>query len=144
MHIYDALHIAKTTTPMSRALLVPGSTAQGTRKVKNITLKFINTSLPVPLIFAVVYVPEGIKAESLVLSKGVPTAAVSLYEPAQNAIMHGQFVTEPGSPQVFHSRLARNLQSNDAIWLIFCPLVAIDKEDWDAAIDILCNYAICY
>jgi hypothetical protein len=142
MHIYNALHVNQGDTPMYAFLLVPSSSVQGTRKVKNITLKFISTPLRVPLIFAVVYVPEGVDIERLTLGKGTADAPVSLYEPAQNVIMHGQFVTQALGPQVFHTRLARNLQSNDAIWLLCCPLVATDQ--WDSDIDIICNYAICY
>jgi hypothetical protein len=143
MHIYSNFKVEQSQEPMFYGLLVPGSASQGTRKVKNITLKFISTELKVPLIFAVIYVPEGIEPDKLKLARCAPTQPVSLYEPAQNVIMHGQFVTQASGPQVFHSRLARNLQSNDAIYILFTPLVKYETE-WSADIDILCNYAICY
>jgi hypothetical protein len=92
MHIYDKLEVHNNET-VFHGLLVPASAAQGTRKVTNITLKFISTELIVPLIFAVVYVPEGVEPASLKLSVGTPLKPVSLYEPPQNVIMQGQFVT---------------------------------------------------
>jgi hypothetical protein len=143
-HIYDLLTIIQGQAPTVPALLVPGSNAQGVRKAKNLTVKFVTTTLHVPLIFAVVYVPEGVNPGTLTLSVGTPSAPLSLYEPAQNVIMYGQLVTQPQSPQQFHTRLARNLQSNDSIYLLLRPLVKYDEGQWVVNLDILCNYAICY
>jgi hypothetical protein len=144
MHIYDLLQIQAGQTPTVPALLVPGSAAQGVRKVKNLTVKFVTTTLHVPLIFAVVYITEGVDPHNVTMSAGTPTQPVSLYEPAQNVIMYGQLVTQPQGPQQFHTRLARNLQSNDSIYLLLRPLVKDDEITWTANLDILCNYAICY
>jgi hypothetical protein len=81
--------------------------------------------------------------DQLQLRVGTPINPVSLYEPAQNVLRYGQFVSNATSPQSFHTRLARNLQSNDHIRLLRRPLVAIG-QDWNADIDIVTNFAICY
>ena len=111
--------------------------AQGMRKVKNITLQIICT-LNHPLIWALVYVPQGTNPNQLQF--GSPDEPLSLYEPNQNVIMSG--VTINGSPrQTWRTRLARNLNSGDGITLIFDS--EIDVND-TFAISCTCNYAITY
>jgi hypothetical protein len=88
---------------MTRVLLIPGSTAQNTLKVKNITFKFMSTLLRVPLIFTVIYVPEGSAATSLTVGVGDPDKPVSLYEPIHNVIMQGQSITQSSGSEVFDS-----------------------------------------
>jgi hypothetical protein len=141
-HQYHHLVVPQRQTPVFQALVVAGTAIQGVRKVKNITIRFITTQLQCPLISTVVYIPEGTVTENLTLAVGSLANPTSLYEPAQNVIMYGQFVSNASAPQSFHTRLARNLQSNDHIRLLMRPIVQLEEE-WTAAVDIVTNFAIC-
>jgi hypothetical protein len=143
-HIASHIAYDQADAHLTNALLVAPIAIQGTRKLKNLTIKFISSALAVPLVFAVVYVPEGTVKESMALTGGDAEAGpTSLYEPAQNVMLYGQFVTQATTPQVFHTRLARLLQSGDHIRILFQPVVKYANA-WGADIDLIINYAICY
>jgi hypothetical protein len=78
------------------------------------------------LLWSLVYAPEGTLPAALVQLAGAMAAPMSLYEPNQNVIMSGLIdsTVPPPTPVVAHSRLARNLQSNDSIVMIFTNAVA--------------------
>lgn len=105
----------------------------GTRKAKNFTIRFniyrafdeATESLPVffepgSIIFALVYVPEGnLPSEMNIGTYETPT---SMYDPNQNVICSG--IASGNTPTVVKTRLARNLNSNDQIYLIAQSTIA--------------------
>ena len=107
-------------------VIVPPTEAQGTRKVKNLTVRFllgpaynINKTDPTDrteavgnIQFAVVFVPQGTAPNSLVTG----TQFISLYEPNQNVILSG--VVDNTQTYTFRTRLARNLNSGDCIAIV--------------------------
>ena len=109
-------------------VLIPPTDIQGTRKVKNITLRIgASTTTVTNFIFAVVYVPDGTVPNGLSTSEDENFG--SLYEPNQNVIMSGMFAGQLAvpsetlsdsavSPSTFRSRLARNLNSGDSIVML--------------------------
>lgn len=99
---------------------VPSTTIQGVRKLKNFTLSF-NSDIDTPLLFALVYVPEGTTPQDI--SFGTPDQQgnlipATLYEPNQNVIMSGTLGGPNYAVGRYKSRLARNLNSGDQIFLI--------------------------
>ena len=110
--------------------LVDAAQIQGTRKVKNLALSISSTNpCEVPILCAVVYVPQGTSPSQLNLNAANQKEPNSLYEPNQNVIM--QFVLNPvynagqgTNVQRFKTRLARNLDSGDRIMLICAPAYA--------------------
>lgn len=127
--------------------LVAPAQIQGTRKVKNMTLSVASTGNTVPLLCAVVYVPQGTLASDLTPGPNNLTGA-SLYEPNQNVIM--QFVMNPigqggegSNVQVFRTKLARNLDSGDSIVFVAVP-AASSSTAQNVTIVGTFNYAISY
>lgn len=129
-------------------VLVSPAAIQGTRKVKNMTLSVASTGNTVPMLCAVVYVPQGTDASNLTPGPSGINGA-SLYEPNQNVIM--QFVMNPvlgdntgSNVQVFRTKLARNLDSGDKI--VFIATLANPVSDAATNVRIVgtFNYAISY
>lgn len=93
----------------------------GMRKVKNFTVNF-DTNSEIPFLFALVYVPQGTEPNQLNLatvdSSNNPIAG-SLYEPNQNVILAGSFGGPGTSHSRYFTRLARNLNSGDRVFLIY-------------------------
>lgn len=124
-------------------VLSPSTTAGGTRKCKNFTLNMYTT---IPGFWALVYVPEGTNPGTLNWStptdESVPVvSAASLYEPNQNVIMSG--ITRNTSESYrFKTRLARNLNSGDAVFFLFKPFGTVSSDAGGVAMS--CNYAIAY
>lgn len=107
--------------------IITVNSEQGMRKAKNFTLNIGANNLNiggavssehVPIAFALVYVPQGTTPSVIAFgteSQGV-ISTTSLYEPNQNVILSGMIM--PGdTSRTFYSRLARNLNSGDAIGL---------------------------
>ena len=106
--------------------IIPPMDAFGRRKCKYFTLTIsalysdrISGGTTVqndrPLVyFALVFVPEGTVPNGLNLSSGNNVS--SYYEPNQNVIMQGCFDSK--TIYRFRSRLSRNLNSNDSIYLV--------------------------
>lgn len=130
-------------------VLVQAATLQGTRKVKNMLLSISSIGNKVPILCAIVYVPQGTEATTLQSSATNQRAGASLYEPNQNVIM--QFVLNPTNPdtmqgcnvQHFKTRLARNLDSGDSVVLVCTPAYTM-TTDQDVRISGTFNYAISY
>ena len=127
--------------------LVTPASIQGTRKVKNMTLSVSSTGNRVPLLCAIVYVPQGTLASD-VMPGPLNLTGASLYEPNQNVIM--QFVMNPigtsgegSNVQVFRTKLARNLDSGDSIVFVAVPAKA-DPNPQTVTIVGTFNYAISY
>lgn len=136
-------------SPVQKGMvLVSPATIQGTRKVKNMTLSIASKGNTVPLLCAIVYVPQGTDASSITPGPNGLTGA-SLYEPNQNVIM--QFVMNPvesdntgSNVQVFRTKLARNLDSGDKIVFIAAPAYANEDDSMTIKIVGTFNYAISY
>jgi hypothetical protein len=114
----------------------------GDMKVKNFTLRIaIGEGCPCPIAFALVYVPYTVEESGLKLSVGTATAPMQLYDPPQNVIMAGTLPMTPGVPVTFHSRLARNMEPQDKIVLLFNPIYNnASQEDWKVPFDFMLNY----
>lgn len=131
------------------AVIVSAVNSQGMRKAKNFTIK-LTCATNAPIVWALVYVPQGQNPSTM--GVGSSTNPVSLYEPNQNVIMAGTLpvtmtpsggtgTTTSFSPQISRTRLARNLNSGDSIYLVCRGL-------WDAEfvaqMTVMVNYAITY
>ena len=131
--------------------LITAIDQQGVRKCKNFELSLTggpfngpnNTSEPVPMFFALVYVPQG--TEPSQINIGAPDAASSLYEPNQNVILSGVWPGNLNAPFVKKTRLARNLNSGDSIVLVTsCPPFSTAGGAYSKNIAITLNYAISF
>lgn len=129
-------------------VLVDNCSCQGMRKAKNFTLSII-TEAPVPVNWALVYVPEG-NDPSLIAAPN-SDHSISLYEPNQNVIMAGQIINS-ANVITRRSRLARNLNSGDRIVLVCVlsmipPGIEIDQQNPKAPVyytQFMLNYAISF
>ena len=119
--------------------LISSVDAQGTRKTKNFTLLFVFAG-PVPLVFALVYVPQSQQPSTLML--GAADGPVALYEPNQNVIMSGYITPQSNTAPTFRTRLARNLNSGDRICLVVKAVTDVDINN--VGLGIMLNYAISY
>ena len=129
-------------------MLVQASDNQGMRKAKNFDLSLQSVNMQQPVHFALVYVPEGQKPSGMTLPAlnegSLSSEPASIYEPNQNVIMSGVLPPTTGNPIHFRTRLARNLNSGDAIYLCLEPAFAPASTDTFGDIDAQLNYAICY
>ena len=128
--------------------IIPSADIQGTRKCKNFELSltggpWVNNgdATDIPVFWALVYVPQGTSPSSLNL--GELSAPVSLYEPNQNVIMSGVWPANLNSNYKVKSRLARNLNSGDAIAFIAKPAGTM-RLGAKKGIAVSLNYAIAY
>lgn len=125
-------------------VLVPQSTVQGIRKVKNFNFN-VTTNIQFPVLWAIIYLPEGgdiqqIKPNTNAGKEGNPDARktfVELFAANQWVIGCGTCIS--GAVQTFKTRMARNLNGGDSVWMIL----------WSANADggyinITGNYAIRY
>lgn len=128
-------------------MLVAASDNQGMRKAKNFDLSLQTNSMGVPVHFALVYVPEGQTPSRMTLPAtcvNYESSPSSIYEPNQNVIMSGVMPGSTGNPIHFRTRLARNLNSGDAIYLCVEPAFAPSEGQTYGQIDAQLNFAICY
>ena len=123
--------------------LVPAAPVAGMRKAKNFTLSMQYSGFQCPIAFALVYVPEGQAPQQINRAawSESSTAPTSLYEPNQNVIMQGLLPVTSNSRQEFRTRLARNLNSGDTIFLCLRPIQDINAT---AQFTAQLNFAICY
>lgn len=119
--------------------LITSIDAQGTRKAKNFTLRFVFAG-DIPLMFALVYLPQGQQAGTMTF--GTVEQPASLYEPNQNVILAGYIPPSSNQAPTFRTRLARNLNSGDSIILIIRAVGSTAITD--AHLGIMLNYAISY
>lgn len=128
-------------------IIIHPTDVAGMRKVKNISVR-IASSVPPNVVaggscvMALIYAPQGTSDDSVWLSSG-QGAPISLYEPNQNVIASGivNYITH--STVFMGNRLARNLNSGDAILLVIKPLNPI-PENASVTYAVSVNYAICY
>lgn len=128
----------------------------GTRKCKNFTLRIgvspttivdsTDPNNPIDMTarvaFALVYVPEGTNPS--ILAFGAGNNAISLYEPNQNVIMAG--IVDSQQTYSFKTRLARNLNSGDQLFLVFSDLLAVGAvtDSTHTPVTFSLNYAISF
>lgn len=127
--------------------IIPSTDVSGTRKVKNFELQFQYEKQLCPVAYALVYVPEGTNPNALeltTLSVDPTQPPTSLYEPNQNVIMSGILPIESQAITKFRTRLARNLNSGDSIYLVLRHSVNITGQGEPGAVIAQCNFAICY
>ena len=97
--------------------LVPPSTTQGMRKIKHLTISMANiTGDQNGLIwYAIVYVPEGYEPQAL----QIPNVGAACVNYAANQfIMNSGVIDFSAGPTRIRSKLSRNLNSGDQIYLI--------------------------
>lgn len=132
-NITDANTIPPNTLPVTAGVTVVNkANAHGMRKTKKFNISIVNV-LSIPLQYALVYVPQGTNISQL--QTGTLENAVSIYEPNQNVILSGLAL-----PDIIinkSTRLARNLNSGDQIYLIFRPI-------YSGGISATLNYSITY
>lgn len=140
------LNAASVMVPAAQNIL-------GMRKCKNFTFRLACSAIHykqsgseeiidhfAPVIFALVYVPEGLEPHTLNVG-GEPT---SIFEPNQNVILSG--IVKPDYPVTISSRLARNLNSGDMIVFIAqvqFPLIA-NGDHYDIDFVGTLNYAVTF
>lgn len=115
---------------------------QGMRKVKNFTVQIMSPA-PVPVQWALIYIPEG--TANNVNGQGLPNNnnPVSLYEPNQNVIMSG-ILLNSNVPMIRRTRLARNLNSGDMIALTISAVHGNGNVPTVYAVYAQVNYAISF
>lgn len=134
-------------TYLNRQALIPvvASTSQeGVRKAKNISISISPPSTEDTLnknnafYWALIYLPEGQTANEL-SSQG------QLYQPSQYVINSGIVTTEQGKMRI-SSRLARNLNQGDSIYLLLGTnnLSLPASPQANQRFNYLVRYAICY
>ena len=125
--------------------IVPTSTTFGTRKVKNMTITIDQAGFAQPLLWALVYRPDGTSLSNLTVDGYDATAQnpsiPEIYRPNQNVIMQGIIDPANNIPIRITTRLARNLDSGDTIYLVVTPYLDDDTTD-DKYIIGTVNYSI--
>ena len=122
----------------------------GTRKVKNFTVSLHTSELFVDgikqeyalLAWALVYVPEGLDPSSIHFFDPNAQGNKSFYEPNQNVIMAG--LLDNRHCIRLKSRLARNLNSGDRIFLCICDPGNGVSHSREHFLSIAVNYAISF
>lgn len=112
--------------------LIPPTNVLGVRKVKNFTL-VIDSSTTCP--FAVVFVPEGTNPNPITVGQG---QMLSFYEPNQNVIIRG--ISNSALPSNWFSRLSRNLNPGDSVFLNILNMDQVNQTDFKFTI----SYSICF
>lgn len=133
--------------------MIPPSQSQGMRKAKNFTLNLTKTdgasAWNTPIAWALVYCPNSVKPSPINLSTWTDerNAPTSFYEPNQNVIMSGVLPANTNASAIFRTRLARNLNSQDTIFLVLTAVLNDDQQSAtqsNFSISAALNYAICY
>lgn len=121
--------VAANNSWTGKAVLVSEAGIGGMRKAKNFTLS-INVEWDQIMFFALVYVPEGTRPSELNIG-GVENnddpnfpylTTASIYEPNQNVILTGIVPANQSNRITYSTRMARNLNSGDSIFLVFRTL----------------------
>lgn len=132
---------------IQNTVVVAPANIQGTRKCKNFELSLCGgpwsdeNNANIPIVWALVYVPEGTQPSAVQMPD--PGNASSIYEPNQNVIMSGIWPGNLTSNYKIKTRLARNLNSGDSIWLLFRNSFDIPDGSTKTIVATL-NYAIAY
>lgn len=138
-----ALQQNAANAPTIAVPIVTPTNIGGMRKVKNFTLRF-QSGVSCQYQIALVYVPEGTNASNIQISNN--NNVVSVYEPNQNVIIAGIVTTGiDNATSVLRTRLARNLNSGDSVYLAIRQLnsfTALPAQE--AQVFAMVNFAITY
>ena len=120
-------------------VVVPASTEQGKRKVKNFSIQFVSDSTGTVnnVVWALVYVPEGYNPNALERTVG------SLYEPNQNVIAAGIINDLTSATNRVFTPMSRNLNSGDRIYLLLSTSPSLAPTN-PVILSFLVTYAISY
>lgn len=123
--------------------IVAPTSVGGMRKVKNFTIRF-QCGYTAQFQIALVYVPEGTSPSNIAVSSN--NNIVNVYEPNQNVIAAGICTTgQNNATSILRTRLARNLNSGDSIFVVIRQLSAQSISSATTAdCYIMVNYAITY
>lgn len=140
-----SLNTAATSVTQQPVQLIVAEQGQGVKKIKNITISIApwilnppTTNIPWPPVdFVVVFVPQGQNPNTI---KNI-TGSNSYYDPNQNVVMYGQ--VEVNKVSRFRTRLSRNLNSGDSLYIIFLAR-NLTANPLTYNVEYVCNYAICY
>lgn len=114
--------------------IVPQTTVQGKRKVKNISVSLSVAGADTLIYWAIVFVPSGTTPGSLVLD-----GSSEFYTPSAFVMANGIYDSnQPGNGSRLFTPLSRNLNSGDSIALIFTTSTAIGPGEFR----VCGNYAI--
>ena len=141
-HIFIGVPVpAQGQNPVQQDIdVIVNTDVQGMRKCKNFTLQLMSDSTAIPIMWALVYVPEGTQPSNMSLPN--QNNVTSLYEPNQNVIMSGILDTNSGTV-VKRTRLARNLNSGDRIVIVASAVVG-HGNGGPTAFLVQLNYAISF
>ena len=127
--------------------IVPPVTINGMRKVKNITISFGNAPAAATeqyasqFYYAIVYVPQGYSPQVLRVPDTVSDEAATVMYEANQFVMSTGLVELGAGPQRIFTRMSRNLNSGDSVYVIFKQVTAAQNG---YALSALITYAISY
>ena len=105
-----------TDTLQTSLIVVPSIDSGGMRKVKHLTISLSNAGNDaMPLWWAIQYVPAGYEPQKLRISN--TGGGTNLVQANQNVMASGVIDFSAGPTRIY-SRLARNLNSGDNIYLV--------------------------
>lgn len=136
-----------TDAYLNRQALIPVVAAtdqEGVRKAKNISISLSTPTTTTtydanyPFYWALVYLPEGVAAQEL-------SSTGQLY-PSSQYVMNSGIVSSVQGKMRIWSRLARNLNQGDSIYLLLGTSQAYltDDTNFRNRFNYLIRYAICY
>ena len=102
----------------TQQVIVPPSSTEGMRKVKNITVNLSGAGNEIDFYWALVYVPQGTTPGTLNITAAA--TAPAMYEPNQ-FVMNCGIVDANAGPIRFFTPLSRNLNDGDTIYLLIRP-----------------------
>ena len=121
--------------------VLPPMSDQGMRKIKHLTITLSNQNegdaAQAPLVYALVYVPEGYEAQHIRYPKH--GYAVNMYD-ANQFVMSTGVVDFTGGPCRIKTPLSRNLNSGDSIYLILGTIIREGATSYTAQV----TYAVTY
>jgi hypothetical protein len=134
--------IAANGHAVLRLPIVPNAGIYGMRKAKNFDIQIdLLTSIAkaqTSLVWALLYLPEGVSKDQSINIGNDPETYTSLYEPNQHVIASG--LVADGIPTRVFSPLARNLNSGDSILMVLLvPSMAVSRS---VIVTVKVNYVI--
>lgn len=132
----------ETTIGGTYQLVVPAFTVAGIRKVKNFDVNFVTNSAD-PLLYALVYLPEGAAPESFIPqinSTSSQNKFTELFAANQWVIACGSI--SQGAQNRMRTRMSRNLNNGDTVWLYVWRINLSSIED--ISVNATGSYAIKY
>lgn len=122
-------------------LVVPSFAVAGVRKAKNFNVNFVTSSVD-PLLYALVYLPEGAEPNTFqptINTNEAPNTFTELFAANQWVIACGS-ISQGAQNKVF-TRMSRNLNNGDSIYLYVWK---INNNDDAVAVNATGSYAIKY